>query len=168
MKSIVKIWGKIEESLTGALLFSATILLFVNVIMRYFFKSSTTWAEEVIRYMMIWITFIGGSLCTRDYLHVGITLLAENSTPKVAKILTALAEIVSGIFSFIIAYYSLENTLLVLKTSQLSSALRMPMWIVYISLPIGCTFMGIRFIHNVWKTIKDKNIKDDTPDFRML
>lgn len=168
MKKLTKAWGFIEESLTGVLLFSATVLLFVNVLMRYFFKSSTTWAEEVIRYAMIWITFIGGSLCARDYLHVGINLIAENSPPVVAKALNAIAEFFSALFSFVIAYLSYENTKLVFETSQLSPALRMPMWIVYISLPIGCTIMGFRFIYNIWKTINDKNIKDDTPDIRML
>lgn len=168
MKTLNKVLNIFEDGLIATLLFSATILLFANVILRKYFNSSTTWAEEAIRYAMIWITFIGGSVCARNYLHVGIDLVAENSTPKVKKILTAIAEILSAIFSFILAYFGYENTMLVFETSQLSPALRMPMWIVYVSIPIGCTIMAIRFIVNFWKTINDKIDKDEQPDFRTL
>lgn len=168
MKKLNKALNMFEDGLIAILLFSATVLLFVNVILRKYFNSSTTWAEEAIRYAMIWITFIGGSVCARNYLHVGIDLVAENSSPKIKKILNAIAELSSAVFSFILAYFGYENTRLVLETSQLSPALRMPMWLIYISIPIGCTIMGIRFIVNFWKTINDKSDKDDTPDFRTL
>ena len=39
-----------------------------------------------------------------------------------------------------------EATQLVIQTSQKSIAMLMPMWIVYISVPLGCLLMAIRFL----------------------
>ncbi len=165
MKKTNKIFSLFEESLIAFLLFGATILLFVNVVLRYVFSSSPTWAEEVIRYTMIWITFIGGSVCVRNYLHVGIDIFVVNAPSTVKKTLTVLSELASSLFCFIITYYGYENTMLVIDTSQKSPALYMPMWIVYIAMPLGTFLMAIRFAVNAWKTatgrIDDDNDKLD-------
>ena len=39
-----------------------------------------------------------------------------------------------------------NSYLLVIQTSQKSIAMLMPMWIVYISVPLGCLLMAIRFL----------------------
>ncbi|KAB3529719.1 TRAP transporter small permease [Alkaliphilus serpentinus] len=157
-----KVLVRFEEGLIAFLLLAATILLFTNVILRYVFSNSPTWAEEVIRYIMIWITFIGGSVCVRNYLHVGIDIFVSNAPPKIKKLLMMLAELVSALFCFIITYYGYENTMLVINTSQKSPALYMPMWFVYIAIPIGSFLMAIRFGINAWKTATDR--LDDNND----
>ena len=59
----MKLMNKIEENVIGIALLATTLIIFVNVIMRYFMNQSLTWAEEVVKYLMIWIAFIGGSTC---------------------------------------------------------------------------------------------------------
>lgn len=35
------------------------VLVFGNVVLRYFFNSGITWSEEMSRYLFIWLTFLG-------------------------------------------------------------------------------------------------------------
>ena len=82
-------WNKIDKVLfgfegylTGLLLLGSTLLLFVNVFLRYVFHSSTTWAEEAIRYAIIWVTFIGSAevlMSESISLHSSCRLLDERS-----------------------------------------------------------------------------------------
>jgi C4-dicarboxylate transporter, DctQ subunit len=162
MKSLFKLIEKIENSLITVLLFSTTVLLFVNVVLRYVFKSSTTWAEEVIRYAIVWVTFIGGSVCVRNKLHVGIDIFVSNMPLKVKKIFLVIADIFSAFFCGFITFYGYENTMLVVDTAQKSAAMMMPMWIVYMAMPIGSLLMTIRFLANAWKVFKDTS--DDNKD----
>lgn len=163
MKQIDKILSRFEEGLTGFLLIITTLILFSNVVLRYGFSSSPTWAEEVIRYGMIWVTFIGGSICARNKLHVGIDIFLSYFKPLPRLILEVTAELLSALFCAILTYLSYLNTMLVFETVQRSPALMMPIWIVYIAMPIGAFLMTVRFIQSAWKTANNKHTKNSDP-----
>ncbi|MFT6642156.1 MAG: C4-dicarboxylate transporter DctQ subunit, partial [Flavobacteriaceae bacterium] len=66
----------------GGLLASASLILFANVVARYVFNWGVPWAEELVRYEIIWMVFIGGSVAVRKGIHIGIDILATVSPPK--------------------------------------------------------------------------------------
>ena len=47
-------------------------IIFANVVLRYLTNDSLVWAEEVGRYLMIWVTFLGAGLVLRFGGHVAI------------------------------------------------------------------------------------------------
>ncbi len=149
----MKVWEKIENVLTGfsgyltgALLLASTLVLFVNVFLRYIFHSSTTWAEEAIRYAIIWVTFIGASVCARRGSHVGIDLFAQALPPLGMKIVLAFGQFISAAFMAFCTYYGWEMFMLMLSTGQKSPAMLMPMAIVYFAMPLGFLLTTIEFI----------------------
>jgi TRAP-type C4-dicarboxylate transport system permease small subunit len=58
-------------------LFLALMAIFVfgNVILRYFFHSGLTWAEEISRILFIWLIFLGSILAFKDNEHLGVDTL---------------------------------------------------------------------------------------------
>jgi len=156
MNKMDNILSKFEEILNGSLLLAATLLLFVNIVLRYFFHASTTWAEEAIRYSMIWVTFFGGSLCAKNKMHVGIDIFAQMAPPALKKFMLVTAQLTAALFTALLSIYSFGLVKLIIETSQKSPALNMPMWIVYISMPLGGALMTIRFIVAAYKEYKVK------------
>ena len=69
--------SKTEEFLLGILLTTASIVLFANVVARYVFNWGFPWAEELVRYEIIWMVFLGGSIAARQGLHIGVDLLVR-------------------------------------------------------------------------------------------
>ena len=51
-----------------------TLTVIVQVFLRYVFSFSLSWSEEVARYLMIWVAFLGGSLALQKGLHIGVEL----------------------------------------------------------------------------------------------
>lgn len=151
-----------EESINGGLLLAATVVLFINVIARYLFSNASTWAEEAIRYAVIWVTFYGGSLCAKNKMHVGIDIFVQKTPPQVTKILLALAQVCSAFFTAFITYYGWVATQLIIETAQKSPAMLMPMWIVYMCMPIGGAFMTFRFLLAAYAILTDKSIESET------
>ncbi len=49
-----------------------SVIVFVNVVMRYLTDSSLPWPEKVSGHMMIWLTFLGGGLVLRSGGHIAI------------------------------------------------------------------------------------------------
>ncbi|MDO7785744.1 TRAP transporter small permease [Desulforamulus aquiferis] len=156
MSKFDKALTAIEETVNGALLLSATLLLFINVILRYVFTSSTTWAEEAIRYAIVWVTFFGASLCARNKMHVGIDIFIQMAPPLIKKCLLAFAQLTAAFFTAFITYFGWVSTELVIETAQKSPAMLMPMWIVYISMPLGSALMTIRFVAAAVAILRDK------------
>lgn len=146
MQKIDKVLSTGESILTGTLILASVIVLFVNVIARYFFSAASSWAEEAIRYVCIWITFVGGSQCAKAGTHVGIDLVVQILPASAKRIVAALGQFIAAIFTAICVYAGYLSTQLVVTTNQKSPAMLMPMWIVYICVPLGCLLMSIRFI----------------------
>ena len=155
-------WNKIDKVLfgfegylTGLLLLGSTLLLFVNVFLRYVFHSSTTWAEEAIRYAIIWVTFIGSSICARRGSHVGIDIFAQLMPPLGRKIVLAAGHFISAAFMLFSTFYGWQMFALVSNTGQRSPALLMPMAIVYFSMPLGFMLSALQFIASGVRILKE-------------
>jgi len=157
MKAFNKWLIRGEDSLTGFLMLAGIIVLFINICLRYFFHDSSSWVEEALRYSIIWVTFVGGSQCARTGNHVGVDLLIQVMPKKVQKYFFALAQFIAAAFCCVATYASFQAMALVIKTHQKSPAMLMPMWIIYLSLPIGFALMTIRFIIAGAKDLENKS-----------
>ncbi|HLQ73591.1 MAG TPA: TRAP transporter small permease, partial [Bacillota bacterium] len=118
------------------MLLAATMLVFTNVVLRYF-GYAIFWAEEGTRYIIAWLTFVGGSLCAKHGEHVGIDLINQVIPQKVTKYVVFVAQIIASIFMFIFVYYGWLLTYSTIQTGQITTGIMMPMWIAYICIPIG-------------------------------
>lgn len=51
------------------------VLVFGNVVLRYGFNSGITFAEELSRWLMVWLTFLGAVVALRERGHLGVDTL---------------------------------------------------------------------------------------------
>ncbi len=70
-----KITENMENYIMSIGLLSISVIVFVNVIARYFFNTSFSWSEELARYIIVWVSFLGVSSCARFDAHVKVDLL---------------------------------------------------------------------------------------------
>jgi TRAP-type transport system small permease protein len=130
----------------GAMLAGMLVLVFVNVIGRYFFLVSFGWIEEVSRYLMIWIVFLGAGLALREGMHVAVTILSDLSGPVRpafkwgAWVLT---------FAFFLALAKFGYDYAMFASRQRSAMLQLPMWAVYLSVPIGSLLVLIHMLFDL-------------------
>jgi len=155
LKNILKNLDRIEEFFIGMTLLFVTLLLFINVLTRYCFGYSVKWAEELTRYLIIWLTFVGGSVCVRKGKHVGIDILLTICPIVMRKIILLIIAIIGFLFSIILTFYGWKITLNVMLSGQLSTAMMIPMYLVYIVIPIGGFLMSIRYFQIVLAYLKD-------------
>jgi len=66
-----------------------SVIVFANVVLRYLSNYSLVWAEEVARYLMIWMTFLGAGLVLRFGGHVAVDNLHQALSPRAARLLRA-------------------------------------------------------------------------------
>ena len=53
------------------------VIVFANVIARYYLSASLAWSEEVARFMLIWLVFIGAVLAYVNDEHLGLDIIVR-------------------------------------------------------------------------------------------
>ena len=53
------------------------VIVFANVIARYYLSASLAWSEEVARFMLIWLVFIGAVLAYVNEEHLGLDIVVR-------------------------------------------------------------------------------------------
>jgi len=129
-------------------------LAFGNVVARYAFDSSLTWAAELTVYLFLWSTFFGAAYCFKQDAHISINILLEKVKPKTAKALLILSHSITFIFLFAVAYYGYEYVMFVDEMEEISVDLEVPMWIVYSVIPISFFFAAFRVAEKIYEVIK--------------
>ena len=143
---MLKFLGKIEDVFCAVSLLLTTIILFVNVVLRYVFSASTSWAEELIRYLMIWITFIGGAVCVRHAAHIRMDFLLTMLPRSVSRMVTRLVYLIAAGFCAALIVYSWRLVEFTIEMEQTSPAMEVPMWIPYMAMPLGSALMVLHFV----------------------
>ena len=53
------------------------VLVFGNVVLRYGFNSGITISEELSRWLLVWLTFLGAIVAMREHAHLGVDTLVR-------------------------------------------------------------------------------------------
>lgn len=137
-------------ALSAVLVASIVIVTFGQVILRYFFNAPQTWAEEVGRYLFVWITLVGASVAVARDNHIRLDALV-NMLPKKAQspidIIRRLVEI--GAIG-ILLYAGIMVTMRNLHGSFYTLP-DVPRWLFYVSVPVGASLMMLFALWNLWR-----------------
>ncbi|HOA15481.1 MAG TPA: TRAP transporter small permease [Bacillota bacterium] len=145
----------IEEYVLGFLLLLLTSVMFLQVMMRYVFGSSLSWAEEFSRYIFVYMTFLTIGYCIKrgSMLRVDIIL---NWLPKaVRSILELIIQIVTLALFSVLFYHSFRVVKIVGASNQLSPAMQVPFAAIYFSTIVGFGLAVLRSIQKVITMLKD-------------
>jgi TRAP-type C4-dicarboxylate transport system permease small subunit len=139
-----RIFVRINEALVVLLMMAMTSLVLLNVVTRYGFSFSVTWAEELSRFLMIWVTYLGAGLALRAGNHVAFEYI-QSLLPRPARIAVR-ALIAVGILTFLalLTYYGWEFSQLTMR--QRSAVLGWPRGYIGLAIPIGAVVFGMHLL----------------------
>ena len=135
--------NKICCVLCVAALVAMVIMTGVQIIFRLFIDA-LSWSEEITRYLLIWSTFIGGSIVYKYKGHIAVALLHDHCPPLLRKILTVFVHLVCGAFCTVAVIYGFRY--MGLQGRQLSAAARIPMRYMYMAIPVGFLVMDLHIL----------------------
>lgn len=155
MKNIEKVLSFGEKIILVFGILSGAVVLFINVILRNM-GSSLTWAEEYARFAIIWITFAGCGAAVKEKAHMNISALYDVLGNGGKFALEIFFNSIGLAFSGFMFYYGIRLTEKTIQTMQVSPTMMLPMWIVYISVPIGGALMILRYVTIIVASIKNR------------
>ncbi|WP_431026813.1 TRAP transporter small permease [Lysinibacillus sp. LZ02] len=153
----MKVINRTTELFSALLLFIMVILVFIQIVSRVIMSSSFPWTEEVARFMMIWITFLGASVAFQYGAHIGVEALVDRLPAIVRKFFVIVVMLIClSFFVLLIVYgYELASGAFV-KTSP---ALQIPMGYIYYIIPVSGVLMSLNLLDVTGKTLFSKKEK---------
>ena len=139
----------IEEYILLVLFPLMVIVVFVATCVRYLTVMSLPWAEEVARYSMVWIAYIGASLGIKRNAHLGVEAVLLLLPQGTRKYFDYLRYLIIILFNVLIAYYTFQIIQSQISTEQVSPSLRIPIWFAYGAVPVGAVLMAWRCIQMI-------------------
>ena len=166
----------LEEGLIAFLIAAATLLIFVAVVHRYgtglsinaskwaaghgftllastlnsifvwFSSWDLSWSQELCIFMFVWMAKFGAAYGVRTGVHVGVDVVTNAITGPSRYWVLIFGLLGGAIFTFTIGSFGANFVHHMFLTGQTSNDLEVPMWIVYLTIPLGSYLMCFRFL----------------------
>jgi len=172
----VRLLDRLEEILISFLIAAATAIIFLAVLHRYSIgwaasliswgranESATvfelgksifgvlrninlTWAQELTIYLFVWMAKFGAAYGVRTGIHVGVDVVIERLSAERRGPFILFGLLSGAFFTFIVGSLGARFVWEIAHTDQVSPDLELPMWIVYLAVPLGSFLMCFRFL----------------------
>lgn len=156
-----KVLGKVSDSIFVItkyilifLVSEMTLLIGVNVCLRFIFNTPFYWVEEVSRYSFIWATFLGTALCFQKRSLIGVTLIISKVKVEYKKYACLMIEVVITFVLVLSVVFGIKMT--IITAGQLAPITHISMSFVYLSIPISSVIMLISNINFIIVQTKQK------------
>jgi TRAP-type C4-dicarboxylate transport system permease small subunit len=150
--------GAIEKWIITASILGMALLMSTHVVSSLVFNAGISGTYEVTEMLIVIITFVGVSYAARHARHISMSAIYEQLSGWPRKALLIIICIGTAALMFYFAYKSLGYVTTMQSRGRTSSALHIPMWIVYTSLPIGFTLAGVQYVLTAVRNMISKDI----------
>lgn len=152
----------IESIFLSIFIFVMVLVAFGQVVLRMIFHIGFTWADDLLRHLVLWSGFVGASIATRHNRHINIDVLSRFLGERMRKFSSSLILLFSAVISLFLAMAGIEFVKMEREFQEMSVTLHLPLWILQIIIPIAFIVMSLRFlinsIVNFWEGVKGGKI----------
>lgn len=143
---------KLIKYAVAILLTGMVVVVFSNVVSRYFLKIAIAWSEEVSRFMFIWLVFLSAILAYANDEHLGLDILGKKLPEKIGQVVAVICDLI-----VMYALYLLTaggQDLAVQSWKWLSPATSFSYGIVYLVVPICGGLMLLQTLLKLYYHVK--------------
>jgi len=142
--AVVNVLRKLVTGLVIVFFSYMAIAVLVQIAGRYVFNYSIDWTAETATFAQIWMILLAAGLAMRDRLHVSVDALTHVLPLPAQRFLTVVVALPCTWFLW--QAVSGSFALIEIGRIQSSPVLQIPMWMPYLSLPIGLIYFGFEFL----------------------
>jgi C4-dicarboxylate transporter DctQ subunit len=134
-------------SLAGFILLFIAFSIFVDVFLRYVFRSPSIWITEVSTYLFLYTIFLATSYALQEEIHVKVTFLLFRFSDRVRRFFHLITSIFAMAFCFVLLWQTSLMTWSAFKEKWTSpTMLSAPVAYIYIVMVVGSFLLLLTFI----------------------
>lgn len=139
---------RVEDTLLVLLFGSLLTLAFAHILLRNLFAVTWLWADPLMRHLVLWSSFLGALIATRQERHIRIDAVLRLLPPRWSQVAAGAGDAIAAGVCLTVARVAVR---FVVDEYQYGSNtfLELPRWILQLVFPVVFTAMGLRFAHRV-------------------
>lgn len=131
---------KWSDGLVLVIFWGLAFVVFLQFFTRYVLNDSLGWTEEIARFLLIGVTFIGAVMATRKQSHIAVEFLYRWMSRPVRRLLQTIVDLISVVFYAGLTWLSVE---MAGKTRQSMVSIKVPKSIIYWGVAFCFAFMAL-------------------------
>lgn len=153
--------GRLESALMVLFLGAMMLLAFAQIALRNFMGVGFSWSEPLVRYLVLWVGFIGASLAAREGRHITIEIFKIRPSATGRRYLDALSQLCAAGVCTAMTWAAVK---FVGDDAQIGTRTFMdiPTWILETIIPAAFAIMSLRFLLRAVRALR-KNTLSASP-----
>lgn len=165
--------GIIERVIVAGSVLVMAALMSAHVVGNILFGTGIAGTYEVTEMLIVVITFVGVGYAARNARHISMSAIYDQLSGRLRKALLILICLGTAVLMFYFAYKSVEYVITLYGRGRTSASLHVPMWIVYLALPVGFVLAGIQYLltaarnlvsEDIYRSFNEKEDYAEVPD----
>ena len=144
---------KFERFASSVILAVMTVVTFLAAVNRFTFNFSLPWSEELVRFLVMWMTMVGAAMGVGTNEHVGIDVFVSRFPKGMQFIIALILDVVGMFFSVVFCYIGVQ--MVSKQYMQTSTAMGLSMGVVYACVLAGGVLMFAEFAFKLYECIKN-------------
>jgi C4-dicarboxylate transporter, DctQ subunit len=149
---------RLEAWLLAWAVIAMAALTIANVACRTFLGFSLAFAEELSQFLIIFVCFIGLSYAAGRGRHIRMTALYDQLGRRGRKALMIFIAGTTCLLMLLLAWYSVRYIAVVHGLGTVSPVLRVPLAVVYLSVPLGFVLSALQYAMTVVRNVRETDV----------
>lgn len=173
IRSIDRLIEYLEVFIVAGSILGMAGIMVTHVVGRTFFQIGIPGTTEIVEILILLITFVGLSYAARRARHISMSAVYDQLSGNIRKAMLILICVVTGSLLFFMAWESAGYVEAIYGRGRATSALQIPLWIVYMAMPVGFTLAGIQYwltafrnltTQEIYRSFTEREIYEDVPE----
>ena len=136
--------GRLEKFLIAALLAVIIILAFGQIVLRNLFATGIDSGDSIVRYLVVWVGFIGAAIATKEGKHITIDVLSRWITGNGKSAIQFICHLSSAVICGLLTWAGIK---FIWFEAQMGGTafFNLPIWVPELIIPITFGLMTLRY-----------------------
>src|SRR5699024_6524349 len=144
-RAIDRVWEQIERGILSVTTILMSLMLVGNAVSRYFFNKSWPFTEEIGKMGVLVLTFMGLGYAARKGMHIEMSGFLDMMSKKAERVVGLIINLLSALVLIICTYLAVRYIQHLFDLKQVSTILRIPLYLVMMVIPLGFFLATIRY-----------------------
>ncbi len=159
MEKFLDLYCQLLKAAIVACLAVMVVLVFGNVVLRYAFNSGIAVSEELSRWLLVWLTFLGAIVALRQHAHLGVDTLVRALPPAGKRICFVASYGLMLYADALLLEGSWKQTLITWNDSAPASGL--PVGLFYLSGIVFGVSAAVILLYDLWRVLTGQTSEEE-------
>jgi TRAP-type C4-dicarboxylate transport system permease small subunit len=150
--------SRLEGFMLAVGVIAMTINTIAAVISRFVFNNAITYTDELNVIFIVVVTYAGLSYAARYGRHIRMSAIYDAMPAKTRKVMMIVMASVTSAFMFFLSFYSYYYIFEVYKSGRILPALGLPVFYIYLWVPVGLIMTGLQYAFTVVKNLAESDV----------